>query len=596
MAFGQLFARRRAADGMSASIQADEGAPGADGAIADRDGEIARLKAEIGRVRDTIDLVEADLMAMIRDVAVSADRVHDGTAAAAEALGAIRERSGALNDLAASASENSRELAAATAKFTESATEIGGQVRQATLLTDQAIEAAGSASSSVDSLRASSAEIDQVVGLIARIARQTNLLALNATIEAARAGELGKGFAVVATEVKMLSQETQKATDEIARRIAQLQADSQSSISAVQKIAGAVEAIRPVFASVADAVEEQVATIGDLSRSAGETARFVETVSAGAAAIDAAAGAASETSMTADAAGRQARVLAEKLRSRFTIVLRQSEIGDRRRFDRLPADLTVRLQGHGLTLEAHTIDISEDGVLIAASQADKVRIDGHYRCSLKEIGEVELRVVARSPLGLHCQFVSISPSCRSALEAKLATLRAAEAERIGRAVDAAAEVGTAIEKAVEAGQLSRDDVFDNAYVAIAGTNPLQHTTRYLKAFETILPAMLERWLATDRRMAFCVAVDRNAYLPVHNRAYAQPQRADDPVWNAAHARNRRVFDDRAGLSAARNVRPFLIQSYARDLGDGTVVMMKEIDAPIRIFGKHWGGLRMAYKL
>ncbi|MCZ0732629.1 methyl-accepting chemotaxis protein [Phreatobacter sp. AB_2022a] len=596
MAFSQLFARRRIADGTSAPVRAGADTTEADGAAVDSDDEIARLKAEIGRVRDTIDLVEADLMAMIRDVAVSTDRVHDGTAAAADALSAIRERSGALNALAADASENSRELAAATAKFTESATEIGGQVRQATLLTDQAIEAAGSASSSVDSLRASSAEIDQVVGLIARIARQTNLLALNATIEAARAGELGKGFAVVATEVKMLSQETQKATDEIARRIAQLQADSQSSITAVQKIAGAVEAIRPVFASVADAVEEQVATIGDLSRSAGETARFVETVSAGAAAIDTAASAASETSTAADAAGRQARALAEKLRSRFTIVLRQSEIGDRRRFDRLPADIVVRLHGHGLTLEAHTIDISEDGVLVATPQAANVKVDGHYRCSLAEVGEVELRVVARSPLGIHCQFVSVSPSCRAALEAKLAALRAAEADRIGRAVEAATEVGAAIERAVEAGQLGRDDVFDNAYVEIDGTNPVQHTTRYLKAFETVLPAILERWLATDRRMAFCVAVDRNAYLPVHNRAYAQAQRPGDPVWNAAHARNRRIFDDRAGLSAARSVRPFLIQSYARDLGDGTVVMMKEIDAPIRIFGRHWGGLRMAYKL
>lgn len=596
MAFSQLFVRRAAAGGTSASAAASAAAEAAETATTVAETEILRLKAEIGRVRDTIDLVEADLMAMISDVAVSADRVHDGTAAAAEALAAIRERSAALNQLAASASENSRELAAATTKFTASATEIGGQVRQATLLTDQAIEAAGSASGSVDSLRASSAEIDQVVGLIARIARQTNLLALNATIEAARAGELGKGFAVVATEVKMLSQETQKATDEIARRIAQLQADSQSSIAAVQRIAGAVEAIRPVFASVADAVEEQVATIGELSRSASETARFVETVSDGAAAIDGAASVASETSTVADAAGKQVRTLAEKLRSRFTIVLRQSEIGDRRRFDRLPADIAVRLQGPGLSLDARTIDISEDGVLIAASAGTNARVAERYRCHFADIGEIELRVVARSPLGIHGQFVSVPSERRAALEAKLAALRAAEAERIGRAVEAAAEVARAIEKAVDAGLLAREDVFDNAYVEIAGTNPVQYGTRYLKALDTVLPAILERWLTVDRRMTFCVAVDRNAYLPVHNRAYAQPQRPSDPVWNAAHARNRRIFDDRAGLSAARNVRPFLIQSYARDLGDGTVVMMKEIDAPIRVFGKHWGGLRMAYKL
>jgi methyl-accepting chemotaxis protein len=25
-------------------------------------------------------------------------------------------------------------------------------------------------------------------------------------------------------------------------------------------------------------------------------------------------------------------------------------------------------------------------------------------------------------------------------------------------------------------------------------------------------------------------------------------------------------------------------------------MMKEIDAPIRVLGKHWGGFRMAYRI
>ena len=31
------------------------------------------------------------------------------------------------------------------------------------------------------------------------------------------------------------------------------------------------------------------------------------------------------------------------------------------------------------------------------------------------------------------------------------------------------------------------------------------------------------------------------------------------------------------------------------MGNG-VVMMREIDAPVRVFGKHWGGFRTAYKI
>lgn len=112
----------------------------------------------------------------------------------------------------------------------------------------------------------------------------------------------------------------------------------------------------------------------------------------------------------------------------------------------------------------------------------------------------------------------------------------------------------------------------------------------------MLTPIQEGLLGSDPRLTFCVAMDRNAYLPVHNRRYAQPQRAGDVAWNTAHSRNRRIFDDRAGLMAARNTEPFLVQSYARDMGGGRMVMMQEVDAPIRVRGRHWGGFRMAYSL
>lgn len=558
--------------------------------------EVARLKAEIIQVRDTIGLVESDLMKVIADVSDSADHVHQGTAAASRALAAIRDRSRALDQLAAGASQNSSQLAAATEEFGQSAAAIGDRVRQATRFTQEAIEAAGLASVSVDGLRASSSEIDQVVGLIAKIARQTNLLALNATIEAARAGEAGRGFAVVANEVKSLSLETQRAIDEISRRIAKLQADSQASITAVQQIAGAVDAIRPVFASVAEAVEQQVATIGELSRSAGNSAAFIADVASGAGAIDQAAVQAETTSDEADEAGRQAKLLTEKLRSRFTIFLRQSEVGDRRRHDRLPVEHAVRLDGPAGAIRTKTMDLSEGGMLLAAGEVDQLPVGAMATAAVNDISTFRIRVVARSALGTHCEFIAPDEAGRAALATTIAALREADALRIDHVVKAAAEISRAVEQAIEAGRLSRDDAFDNNYVRIPGTDPVQFSTRYLKVFEEILPPIQERWLAVDKQMTFCAAVDRNAYLPVHNRIYAHPQKPGDPVWNAANCRNKRIFDDRAGLSAARSSRPYLVQSYVRDMGNGVTVNMKEIDAPIRIFGRHWGGLRMAYRL
>jgi methyl-accepting chemotaxis protein len=161
---------------------------------------------------------------------------------------------------------------------------------------------------------------------------------------------------------------------------------------------------------------------------------------------------------------------------------------------------------------------------------------------------------------------------------------------------AGTELTKIFEDAVNRGEITMEEMFDTDYAEIAGSHPLQHRTKILAWADRALPPFQEAFLAKDSRMAFCAAIDRNGYLPVHNRIYSHPQRPGDVAFNTANSRNRRIFNDTAGLAAGQNQRPYLIQSYARDMGNGNTVMMREIDVPIRVRGRHWGGFRNAYKL
>jgi methyl-accepting chemotaxis protein len=547
-------------------------------------------------IRETIDLLEFDLSAMIRDVSQAADIVRQGARASAESFAAIRARTEHLAGKSQSAKRDSQAFAQAAEELARTSGEIGRRMNEADTLAQNASLATEDAGRNVDGLRASSAQIGNVVNLIADIARHTNLLALNATIEAARAGAAGRGFAVVAAEVKELSTQTQRATQEIKTSIASLQNDANASIAAVHKIADVIGAIRPLFSGVAGAAMQQATTTSELSQTAAATSQFIAAVADGAAEIQSAAANATEHGRTVDQSGRDVAELAEKLRARCVIFLRQTEIGDRRQHDRLPCNLGITLDWRSGPLRGQTFDLSEGGVLMRIDDAHGLKSGDNVRAEIADIGKCGVRVVNHSPLGLHLQFTELDDNARTALRGKLDTIRAANEEFITRAIATAQKISTLFESAIARGEISEDALFDNNYVPIPGTDPVQHRTRFLDFVERVLPLIQDPLLASDPRMVFCAAVDRNGYLPVHNRIYSEPQRAGDREWNKANSRNRRIFDDRAGLAAGRVVRPFLLQNYPRDMGNGVTVTLQEIAAPIRVHGKHWGGFRTAYKL
>ena len=174
-------------------------------------------------------------------------------------------------------------------------------------------------------------------------------------------------------------------------------------------------------------------------------------------------------------------------------------------------------------------------------------------------------------------------------------IETADTPYVQAAQDAAARISGLLEGALRDGLIDLASLFDERYQAVGGSAPQQHSARFCGLAEQLFPAVQEPVLAFSDKVVFCIAVDRNGYVACHNRQYNHPQRPGDLAWNTAHCRNRRIFNDRTGLRSARNAKPFLLQTYRRDMGGGQFVLMKEAAAPITVGGRHWGGLRLAFR-
>jgi methyl-accepting chemotaxis protein len=173
-------------------------------------------------------------------------------------------------------------------------------------------------------------------------------------------------------------------------------------------------------------------------------------------------------------------------------------------------------------------------------------------------------------------------------------IETADTPYIRAAQEAAGQIGQLLQDAVRTGTISLADLFDEQYKPIAQTNPPQHTTRFCDIADRLFPQVQERVLALSEKVAFAIASDRNGYIAMHNKKYSHAQRGD-LLWDTANSRWRRVFNDRTALASSRNQKPFLLQTYRRDMGGGNYVLLKEAAAPITVSGRHWGGFRLGFK-
>jgi methyl-accepting chemotaxis protein len=164
-------------------------------------------------------------------------------------------------------------------------------------------------------------------------------------------------------------------------------------------------------------------------------------------------------------------------------------------------------------------------------------------------------------------------------------------ERMPDVVQSAAkQLSRAFSDAVDRGQITLNDLFDESYAPIPNTKPQKFHTKFDGFCDKLLPAIQEPVLDANKDVTYAIACDRRGYVPTHNKRFCQPLTGDEKM-DFVGNRTKRVFGDPVGKRCGDHELPFLLQTYRRDTGE----IMHDISAPVYVKGRHWGGVRIGYR-
>ena len=320
-----------------------------------------------------------------------------------------------------------------------------------------------------------------------------------------------------------MSAQVSRSAEDIRARIAHLSETASATMEAVGGVNQAIDELAPLVEQARSGSEEQSTALDQVASQSSEGGGMRNPgrcLCRGSG--DGLADLHGPDGKAATGSGKAAEA-ASALTRRFTAVIRQCEIGDRRRHDRYPVELgvTAQIGARNLKRPASTYPVAVSCSPYLKDLREHVDPQSSLMLDISGIGAIRARIAGISAMGLHCAFLDDDPQATIAVAAKVARIAQEFSPLITRAQDMAAKVARAIEASVASGRLARDAAFDTGYRLIPGSDPQQFQTAYTAVFEEILPGLIEPPLAEDERLTFCLAIDRNGYIPVHNRAFSQ---------------------------------------------------------------------------
>ena len=166
---------------------------------------------------------------------------------------------------------------------------------------------------------------------------------------------------------------------------------------------------------------------------------------------------------------------------------------------------------------------------------------------------------------------------------------------VGKAQAHAANLSRLVEDAIDRGELSLDEMFDQDYREVPGTNPKLYRTRFSDWADRVWQPAYDAFLEENREAHMCSAADMNGFLPTHISDRSRTPTGDE-AYDTQYCRNGRIMLEGVDMVAKKSSDPYTMAVYRHENDGRTYMVVRNVYVPLIVKGRRWGDAELAYSL
>lgn len=168
-----------------------------------------------------------------------------------------------------------------------------------------------------------------------------------------------------------------------------------------------------------------------------------------------------------------------------------------------------------------------------------------------------------------------------------------DSQMVEKAQHFASEVIATAEEAIRAGSLKMDQLFDENYRLLEGTNPKQYRTALSDWADAHWRPINDRVVGEGGPIMMCSQADMKGFLPTHITDRCRKP-TGDLTHDTTYCRNGRIMLYAIDKKAKQQNDAYMMAVYRQE-GDGkNYVVVRNVYVPVVINGRRWGDFELAY--